>query len=69
MSEVAQINWRVQVELDFPVKRREIQFFYLPSDGDYIHIRGLVSGIEEFKVFRREFDVERGLITIFIKKA
>lgn len=62
------ISWRVQVELDFPVKRREVQFLFLPVEGDYIHIRGLLSGHEEFKVFRREFDIERGLITVFVKR-
>lgn len=62
------MTWRVQIELDFPVKRREVQFLFLPSDGDYIHVRGLIAGIEEFKVFRREFDVERSLITIFVKR-
>lgn len=66
--EISQISWRCQVELDFPVKRREVQFSFLPVEGDYIHIRGLMTGIEEFKVFRREFDVERGLITIFVKR-
>lgn len=68
MNNSTPISWRIQVELDFPVKRREVQFAFLPSEGDYIHIRGLAVGIEEFKVFKREFDVERGLITIFVKR-
>lgn len=62
------IDWRTQIELDFPVKRREIEFLFLPVEGDYIHVRGLMAGMEEFKVFRREFDVERELITIFVKR-
>lgn len=62
------INWGVRIELDFPVKRRQVQFLFLPVEGDYIHIRGLMAGVEEFKVFRREFDIERGLITVFVKR-
>lgn len=62
------MSWRVQIELDFPVKRREVQFLFLPEVGDYIHVRGLVVGQEEFKVLRREFDIERELITIWVRK-
>ena len=68
MEGSSQIPWRVQVELDFPVKRREVQFLFLPVEGDYIHARGLIPHFEEFKVIRREFDLERNLITIFIKR-
>lgn len=58
---------KVIIELDFPVVRREVETIFLPNLDDYVHIRGLQKGMEEFKVFRREFDFERNIVTVFVR--
>lgn len=59
---------RVVLELDFPVRKYEMPGLpYLPVVGDRVHTRSLIKGTELFKVIDREFDLERNMITIFVK--
>jgi len=59
---------KIVFELEWPVVRKEFPGLpFIPAVGDNIHLRGVHKGIENFKVTRREFDMERNIITIFIK--